>query len=84
MRCSVSTIGGFSILLWSPMTFESLQRTPLCLSSLRLRRKRISMRPKGSAQELKRRRLQAIALLDQDMKAVGMSRALVTRRRQAV
>jgi transposase len=47
------------------------------------------MRPKGSAEELERRRRQAIALLEQGMKAaavaraVGTSRASVTRWRQA-
>lgn len=47
------------------------------------------MRPKGSAEELARRRRQAMALLDQGMKpaavarAVGTSRASVTRWRQA-
>jgi transposase len=47
------------------------------------------MRPKGSAQELERRRRQAMALMDQGMKAaavaraVGTSRASVTRWRQA-
>jgi transposase len=47
------------------------------------------MRPKGSAEELERRRRQAMALLDQGMKpaavarAVGTSRASVTRWRQA-
>ena len=46
------------------------------------------MRPKGSAEELERRRRQAIALMDQGMKpaavarAVGTSRASVTRWRQ--
>ena len=48
------------------------------------------MRPKGSAEELERRRRQAMALFDQGMKlaeaarAVGTSRASVTRWRQAV
>ena len=47
------------------------------------------MRPKGSAEELERRRRQAMALMDQGMKAaavaraVGTSRASVTRWRQA-
>ena len=47
------------------------------------------MRPKGSAQELERRRRQAMVLLDQGMKpvavarATGVSRASVTRWRQA-
>lgn len=47
------------------------------------------MRPKGSAEELERRRQQAISLLNQGMKpvavahAVGTSRASVTRWRQA-
>lgn len=47
------------------------------------------MRPKGSAQELERRRRLAMALLEQDMKpaavarALGTSRASVTRWRQA-
>jgi transposase len=47
------------------------------------------MRPKGSAQELERRRQQAMALIGQGMKAaavaraVGASRASVTRWRQA-
>jgi len=47
------------------------------------------MRPKGSAEELERRRRQAMALLDQGMKpvavarATGTSRASVTRWRQA-
>ena len=46
------------------------------------------MRPKGSAEELERRRRQAMALMDQGMKpaaaarAVGTSRASVTRWRQ--
>jgi transposase len=46
------------------------------------------MRPKGSAAELERRRLQAMALVDQGMKpaavarAVGTSRASLTRWRQ--
>lgn len=48
------------------------------------------MRPKGSAEELERRRRRAIALLEDGMKpaavarAVGTSRASVTRWRQAV
>ena len=48
------------------------------------------MRPKGSAEELERRRRRAMALIDQGMKpaavarAVGTSRASVTRWRQAV
>ena len=48
------------------------------------------MRPEGSAEELERRRRRAMALLDQGMKAaavaraVGTSRASVTRWRQAV
>jgi len=47
------------------------------------------MRPKGSAEELERRRRQAMALIDQGMKSaavarsVGTSRASVTRWRQA-
>ena len=47
------------------------------------------MRPKGSAEELERRRRQAMALMDQGMKAaavaraVGTSRKSVTRWRQA-
>jgi len=47
------------------------------------------MRPKGSAEELERRRRQAMALLDQGVKpaavarSVGTSRASVTRWRQA-
>lgn len=47
------------------------------------------MRPKGSAEELERRRRHAMALIDQGMKpaavarAVGTSRASVTRWRQA-
>ena len=47
------------------------------------------MRPKGSAEELERRRRQAMVLLDQGMKpvavarATGVSRASVTRWRQA-
>ncbi len=47
------------------------------------------MRPKGSAQELERRRRQAVGLLEQGMRpaevaqAVGTSRASVTRWRQA-
>jgi len=47
------------------------------------------MRPKGSAQELERRRRQAVALLEQGMRpaeaarAVGTSRASVTRWQQA-
>ena len=47
------------------------------------------MRPKGSAEELERRRRQAMVLMDQGMKsaaiarAVGTSRASVTRWRQA-
>jgi transposase len=48
------------------------------------------MRPKGSAEELERRRRRAMTLLDEGMKpaavarAVGTSRASVTRWRQAV
>ena len=48
------------------------------------------MRPKGSAQELERRRRRAMVLMDQGMRpsvvarAVGTSRASVTRWRQAV
>ena len=47
------------------------------------------MRPKGSAEELERRRRQAMALIDRGMRsaavarAVGVSRASVTRWRQA-
>lgn len=53
------------------------------------RERDFSMRPKGSAAELERRRRQAIALLEEGMQAakvarlVGTSRASVTRWRQA-